>query len=267
MKKILALVLSLILSAQLVYGADKAVVYDDTNRKVKVSDPLPIAQGGTGSATQNFVGLTGDQSVGGVKTFTSIPVLPASDPTSGNQASRKDYVDTKVIAPSSTTENKVPQWDNTQKKLKDGLTVGIGANNLVQLDGSAKLPAVDGSQLTGLSSVTQVNDVETDGVNYGNQTTIFSVNKTITSGKTVLLIASGYSLNNSGYPVVSTLTLKQDSTIVQTIIFGMPNTEYEVWSFCRILTGLSGEITFSVVGNNEPLQSLLAKGSLVVLEF
>lgn len=33
------------------------------------------------------------------------------------------------------------------------LTVGTAASNLVQLDGSAKLPAVDGSQLTGLSAI------------------------------------------------------------------------------------------------------------------
>lgn len=38
---------------------------------------------------------TGDQSVAGVKTFTSIPVLPASNPTTDNQATRKAYVDTK----------------------------------------------------------------------------------------------------------------------------------------------------------------------------
>ncbi|RLG29497.1 hypothetical protein DRN98_08325 [Methanosarcinales archaeon] len=39
--------------------------------------------------------LTGDQTIGGVKTFSSIPVLPASDPTSDNQAARKAYVDSK----------------------------------------------------------------------------------------------------------------------------------------------------------------------------
>ena len=31
-------------------------------------------------------------------------------------------------------------------------TVGTSANNVVQLDGSARLPAVDGSQLTNLST-------------------------------------------------------------------------------------------------------------------
>lgn len=87
-----------------VYATDKAVVYDDTNRKIKVSDPLPIAQGGTGSATKNFVDLSTAQEVGGIKTLTSIPVLPASDPTSDNQASRKAYTDTKI---SKTTAGEI----------------------------------------------------------------------------------------------------------------------------------------------------------------
>lgn len=39
------------------------------------------------------VKLTGAQNVDGVKTFTSIPVLPGSDPTTANQAARKSYVD------------------------------------------------------------------------------------------------------------------------------------------------------------------------------
>lgn len=41
------------------------------------SSVLSIANGGTGSATQPFVDLTTAQSVGGVKTFTARPVLPA----------------------------------------------------------------------------------------------------------------------------------------------------------------------------------------------
>ncbi len=49
----------------------------------------------------------------------------------------------------TTTSGRVPQWSSTQKTLTTGLTVGTAANNLVQLDGNAKLPAVDGSQLTG----------------------------------------------------------------------------------------------------------------------
>lgn len=39
------------------------------------------------------VSNSGDETISGIKTFGSIPVLPASDPTSGNQAVRKAYVD------------------------------------------------------------------------------------------------------------------------------------------------------------------------------
>jgi len=67
------------------------------------SGTLPIARGGTGSGTQNFVDLTEGQSVGGIKTFTSIPILPASDPTTDNQVVRKAYVNTQDATKISKT--------------------------------------------------------------------------------------------------------------------------------------------------------------------
>jgi hypothetical protein len=42
------------------------------------------------------VKLMGNQSIDGVKTFTSLPLLPASNPTTDNEAVRKAYADTKV---------------------------------------------------------------------------------------------------------------------------------------------------------------------------
>jgi hypothetical protein len=47
------------------------------------------------------------------------------------------------------TSSAVLQYDGAD--WVDGPLVGTAANNIVQLDGSARLPAVDGSQLTGLS--------------------------------------------------------------------------------------------------------------------
>ena len=49
---------------------------------------IPIA-----NIPSTVVKTSGNQTIADVKTFTSIPVLPAVDPTSGNQATRKDYVD------------------------------------------------------------------------------------------------------------------------------------------------------------------------------
>ena len=53
-----------------------------------------------------------------------------------------------TIAPSTTTSGKVPYWSSTANTLLDGYTVGTSASNLVQLDGSARLPAVSGYNLT-----------------------------------------------------------------------------------------------------------------------
>jgi len=44
-----------------------------------------------------FVQTTGNQSVGGIKTFTSIPVLPATNPTTANQAVRKGFADATYL--------------------------------------------------------------------------------------------------------------------------------------------------------------------------
>lgn len=46
-----------------------------------------------GIDSTGFVNTTGTQTVGGTKTFSSIPVLPASNPTTANQAVRKGYAD------------------------------------------------------------------------------------------------------------------------------------------------------------------------------
>lgn len=54
--------------------------------------PLPITSGGTGSITKNFVDLTTGQTVAGVKTFSSSPIVPT--PTTNMQAAPKLYADT-----------------------------------------------------------------------------------------------------------------------------------------------------------------------------
>jgi hypothetical protein len=45
-----------------------------TTPNISLTGIVPIANGGTGSATQNFVDLTTAQTVGGVKAFTSVPI-------------------------------------------------------------------------------------------------------------------------------------------------------------------------------------------------
>jgi hypothetical protein len=49
------------------------------------------------AAQTSAVATTGNETVAGIKTFSSIPVLPASNPTTDNQACRKLYVDTLAM--------------------------------------------------------------------------------------------------------------------------------------------------------------------------
>jgi hypothetical protein len=69
------------------------------------------------------------------------------------QAAINELDGEKVAGPASATDSAVAQFDGTTGKLlKNGLLVGTSANNLVQLDGSGNLPAVDGSALTGIDT-------------------------------------------------------------------------------------------------------------------
>jgi hypothetical protein len=70
----------------------------------------PATQGGvpTLKALSELVQTDNNQTIAGVKTFSSIPVLPSTNPTTDDQATRKAYVDTQDTALSnriSTLEN------------------------------------------------------------------------------------------------------------------------------------------------------------------
>lgn len=68
-----------------------------SNKFVTATDP----------AYTGIVYTTTDQTVAGIKTFTSIPVLPASDPTTANQAVRKSYADSLVSSSTGTADGAV----------------------------------------------------------------------------------------------------------------------------------------------------------------
>lgn len=90
--------------------------------------------------------LAGDQTINGVKTFTSRPILPASSPTTDNQAVRKKYVDDLVAAvdlstlvPKSLGDNKGDligfSADNTPVKIPKAASDGKFAKSLASATG------------------------------------------------------------------------------------------------------------------------------------
>jgi len=105
----------------------------------------------------NFVaGLLSSMDITGLTAETTIAVgdeLPFRDISASlnKKITYANLIAGLILKPGSTTENKVPQWDSTTGVLKDGLAVGTSALNLVQLNADGKLPAVDGSLLTGIT--------------------------------------------------------------------------------------------------------------------
>jgi hypothetical protein len=59
-------------------------------------DPADHLWKPVGPDSASLVAKTGAQTIAGVKTFSSVPILPASDPITANEATRKTYVDAQV---------------------------------------------------------------------------------------------------------------------------------------------------------------------------
>ncbi|QNR51975.1 tailspike protein [Streptomyces phage phiRKBJ001] len=103
-------------------------------RKLYVDNGLAVVQGNVDDVVADLatldgevVKLAGDQSVAGIKTFSSIPILPASNPTTDNQATRKLYVDTLDGANVKLTGN---QSISGVKTFSSGInvTAGLGSD-------------------------------------------------------------------------------------------------------------------------------------------
>tara|TARA_R100000808_G_scaffold803_2_gene3943 strand:- start:143 stop:727 length:585 start_codon:yes stop_codon:yes gene_type:complete len=134
-------------------------------------------------------------------------------------------------------------------------TIGTAANNIVQLDSTAKLPAVDGSQLTGISTsvpvivlrdeksagtgggasttgswVTRV--LNTEATDTGNHCTLSSNQFTLSAG-TYEVIASApfYKTNNTAMRLYN---VTDSSTVLRSTSHYMDNS-YGVSSICHII--------------------------------
>lgn len=115
-----------------------------------------------------FVSTTGNQTVGGVKTFTSFPVTPSSAPTTSYQTANKKYVDDTVSAAGGFTAEDAQ--DAVGSILTDTATVNLTYNDAANTITADVLdsPTVGGNNTTYLLSRanhtgTQSADTITDG--------------------------------------------------------------------------------------------------------
>ena len=92
----------------------------------------------------DVMNTSGAETVADIKTFSSIPVLPASNPTTDNQASRKRYIDDNVpdysatpsptLIDSADTEREVNIAQTTYGKDKDITLNEEGGTITVEFD-------------------------------------------------------------------------------------------------------------------------------------
>ena len=79
-----------------------------------------------------FVQTSGNQTVAGIKTFSSIPVLPASNPTTANEAVRKGYADA-TYTPLSYKDGWIPVSGTWTYKTATTITVPSGAASIYKV--------------------------------------------------------------------------------------------------------------------------------------
>jgi len=112
---------------------------------------------GTSWMVKNYVNTNGAQTIAGVKTFSSIPLLPASDPTTDNQAVRKAFVNSYVdymmkydyVVDSPTKFNALiasGTWLNSKNVL---FTVDVAATAQITIPATVeKIHAINGATIT-----------------------------------------------------------------------------------------------------------------------
>lgn len=131
-----------------------------------------ITDGVNDVAVSEIVNTTGNQTVGGIKTFSSFPVTPSSAPTTDYQSANKKYVDIvvvneqtdsytlvigdvgKIIDMNKDTANTLTVPKNSVVAFTVGTVVfirqkGAGQTTIAPVDGDVTINNQDGLKLTG----------------------------------------------------------------------------------------------------------------------
>lgn len=178
------------LSNDLGGSADSPTVVD-----THLANPLPVAQGGTGSNAQNFVDLSTDQAVGGTKTFADDVAVTGTINASNLSGTNTGDQDISGLVPKTTTVN---GHALTNSVTLDASDIGLGsvgnALQLIAADNLSDLPSPSAARTNlGLATVAATGAYAdlTGKPTYGLLASLNSINLTANVGTTILPIANG----------------------------------------------------------------------------
>jgi hypothetical protein len=199
------------------------------------------------------VKLIGNQTIGGTKTFTTIPVLPSSNPTIANQAVRKEYVDhishTFVI----DSNTKLNQWatnasgfNYSRVLIKAGTwtyDMGVITSDRIAIDiSNGRTRSVDGeagSKIVIRATSAIVGDIALQGI-AGRSDIIFK-------GVTLETSLSGRNgqIYLYGFASCSNLYNCKSDTIINVTAGGSDSDAYSYgFAFCRNLFNCEGSVLY-----------------------
>ncbi|MAH44403.1 hypothetical protein CMI37_01145 [Candidatus Pacearchaeota archaeon] len=155
----------------IVYSKDPGDGDEELFVKDSLGNVIQMTDGGDINLSTAVL-LTGDQTVAGVKTFSSVPVLPSSDPTADDEAARKKYVDDIEV------RRGIPQMaigtytgDGTASQDITGvgidLTSGTWLIHVGRTAGGNYDLISKASVDSGINSYTDDNSAKTDGIQAG----------------------------------------------------------------------------------------------------
>ena len=131
----------------------------------------------------NFVGVNNAQTITGVKTFTSSPIVPT--PTTGTQAVNKDYVDNlKTIATGTATFTATTNNINLT-----GIGIGVEVGDVIQISGA--IDAKNNSEFT-VEVITDANNIIVNQAHANKGTTKNVATQAGDTGVTIKLLAKWY---------------------------------------------------------------------------
>lgn len=131
---------------------DELYAFDATLGTAATTDATDYATAAQGAKADSAVQNTGNETIGGIKTFTSSPIVPA--PTTDLQAATKKYVDDSITAGGGYTD----------EQAQDAVGGMLNASEFTYTDATpdVSINQIAASKITGTKTAAFISDFDTE---------------------------------------------------------------------------------------------------------